>query len=75
MPLSVLDLLWQQTVKYSLAKTMCAIVQSGYAQKHFHCLPPDCGTLEASRQLWFECFTLENSQKERKSPDSTRRLD
>lgn len=37
---------------------MCAIVQCGYAQKHFHCLSPDCGTLEAGRQLRFECFTL-----------------
>lgn len=75
MLLSVLGLLWQQTVKHSLAKAKCATVQSPYAQKHFHCLPPDCDTLEVGRQLWFECFTLENSQRERKMPDSTRRLD
>lgn len=75
MLLSVLGLLWQQTVKYSLAKAVCAIVQQGYTQKHFHCLPPNCGTLEVGRQLWFECSTLENSQRERKLPDSIRVLD
>lgn len=42
--------------------------------KHFHCLPPDSGALKFGRQLWFECFALENSQRERKLPGSTRGL-
>lgn len=50
------------------------LVQGGYAQKYFHCLLSDSRTFKVGRQLWFECFALENSQRERKLPGSTRKL-